>query len=138
MVNSSFSDYFYEWLSLRPGCFMRDLGGNGRIKWKWKMSKVKKDRVIQGSCWNDPEFHLVKLASEVIKDNDREQDKEVLSDNAIIWRKLKNIFEVGIDGYEVGDNLNNGTTSVSLNVTYLFEFYKKNSQLYWDGCHSRR
>lgn len=40
-----------------------------------------------------------------------------MSDNAIIWRKLKNIFEVGIDGYEVGDN--NGTTSVSLNVTYL-------------------
>lgn len=48
-----------------------------------------------------------------------------MSDNAIIWGKQKNIFEAGIDGYEVGENLYNSTTSVSLNVTYLFEFYQK-------------
>lgn len=66
------------------------------------------------------------MDGEVTKDNEREWDKEVLSGNAIIWGTLKNIFEAGRDGYEEGENLNNGTTSVPLKMTYVFEFYHKN------------
>lgn len=38
---------------------------------------------------------------------------------------MKNIVEAGIDGYEEGENFNNTTITVSLKMTYIFEFYHK-------------
>lgn len=68
---------------------VKDLGGNGRIKWKRKISKTKKDQGIQG---------LMSTDMEVTKDNDRECDKErsCTSGTAVIWGKIKNIPESGI------------------------------------------
>lgn len=74
---------------------VRDLGGNGRVNWNWKMWKNGKETISKG--------HV--SGAEVTKDNDRECDflkNSFMSGIAIIWGILKSILEAAINGYEEG------------------------------------